>query len=99
MPHPPATFTSEENMTRSIALMAGLSLMVVACQDTDTPVPPSTEGGALAAGTMAPGRQYGSPVKVGNGSARTYVIFDKTNGAPVELGVALSEKAMDGLPA
>ncbi len=86
-------------MTRSIALVTGLTLVIVACQDSDTPVGPSTEAGTLAAGTTVAGRQYGSPVKVGNGSARTYVIFDKTSGATVELGVALSEKAMDGLPA
>lgn len=43
--------------------------------------------------------QYGTPQKLGNGQVRTYVVLDeKANGAPVEVGVALSEDAMNGLP-
>lgn len=43
--------------------------------------------------------KYGRPVAVGNGTARTYVLFSEANHAvPLELGVALSEAAMDGLP-
>jgi Domain of unknown function (DUF5602) len=43
--------------------------------------------------------QYGPAVKVGNGEARTYLIRDpKAGQAPVEIGIALSEKALDGLP-
>jgi hypothetical protein len=86
-------------MIRNVTLVAGLALSAAACQETDTPVGPSKETGTLAAVPSATNRQYGSPVKLGNGSARTYVIFDKTSGAPVELGVALSDKALDGLPA
>jgi hypothetical protein len=40
---------------------------------------------------------YGSSVAVGNGSARVYAVFG--NGAPAEVGVALSEAAFAGLPA
>jgi hypothetical protein len=40
----------------------------------------------------------GAPQKVGKGTVRTYVLVDSTN-APVEVGVALSEGAMEGLPA
>jgi hypothetical protein len=40
---------------------------------------------------------YGTSVPVGNGSARTYVVH--ANGAPAEVGVALSEAAFSGLPA
>jgi hypothetical protein len=44
-------------------------------------------------------RQYGPPLKVGNGMARAYVVLDAKSGqAPVELGIALDEKALDGLP-
>ena len=44
--------------------------------------------------------QYGPKVKVGNGTARTYVIYEtKGAKAPLEMGVALSEGAMEGLPA
>jgi hypothetical protein len=45
-------------------------------------------------------RQYGAPVSVGEGRARTYVVLDEQNGsAPLEIGVALDERALDGLPA
>lgn len=44
-------------------------------------------------------REYGPSVKVGNGIARTYVVVDQSTDAPIELGVALSEEAMEGLPA
>ena len=40
---------------------------------------------------------YGAPVPLGNGTARVYAEFAK--GAPVELGVAMSEAAFAGLPA
>ena len=53
-------------------------------------------------GSHAPGvhRQYGAPVHVGNGRARTYVSIDQRHGgAPIEVGVALDEAALDGLPA
>jgi hypothetical protein len=42
------------------------------------------------------GIRYGQSVAVGAGTARTYVEFDK--GVPVEVGVALSESALAGLP-
>lgn len=41
--------------------------------------------------------RYGTSVSLGEGTARTYVLSE--NGAPVELGVALSEAVMRGLPA
>jgi hypothetical protein len=45
-------------------------------------------------------RAYGVPVRVGEGHARTYVTYDLNDGdAPVEIGIALDERAMDGLPA
>ena len=45
-------------------------------------------------------REYGPAVKVGNGTVRTYVVFGEANrAAPLEVGVAMSEGAMEGLPA
>ena len=45
-------------------------------------------------------RQYGTPQKVGNGTVRTYIVMDQKNqGRPLEVGVALSETALEGLPA
>ena len=42
-------------------------------------------------------RSYGDAVKVGDGSARTYIERD-ASGAPREIGVALSERALEALP-
>jgi len=39
---------------------------------------------------------YGTSVAVGNGTARSYLVLQ--NGTPAELGVALSEGALDSLP-
>jgi hypothetical protein len=96
-------------MTRPRALSAAssalaLALVLAAC---GAPEGTSTETSAPAAtldraGFDQPGahRQYGRPVKVGNGTVRTYVVVDQRNdGVPLELGVALSEDAMEGLPA
>jgi hypothetical protein len=45
-------------------------------------------------------REYGPAVKIGDGIARTYVIVDAKNAdVPLEVGVALSETALGGLPA
>jgi hypothetical protein len=44
-------------------------------------------------------RQYGPAVKIGNGIVRTYVLRNKSSDTPLEIGVALSEDAMEGLPA
>lgn len=44
--------------------------------------------------------RYGDAVRVGEGYARGYVLYDRTTGnVPVEIGVALDESAMSGLPA
>jgi len=40
--------------------------------------------------------EYGSTVKLGQGTARTYIT--SVNGEPQEVGVALSEAALNGLP-
>ena len=45
-------------------------------------------------------RQYGTPAKLGNGTIRTYVVLDQKNGGrPLEVGVAMSEASLEGLPA
>ena len=45
-------------------------------------------------------RQYGTPVQVGNGTVRTYVVLDqKDESRPLEIGVAMSESSLEGLPA
>jgi hypothetical protein len=42
--------------------------------------------------------RYGAPVAMGNGQARTYVVVDAQSGNPVEVGVALSARALERLP-
>lgn len=55
---------------------------------------------AQAAGMSTPDLhyRYGNSVELGKGQARTYVVLDGMSGRPVELGVALSETALEGLP-
>jgi hypothetical protein len=67
------------------------------CRDTDGPTAAASQAsaGAQAAGTHL---QYGVPVRVGDGRARTYVVLDQKTGAQLELGVALDERALENLP-
>ncbi|HJQ21458.1 MAG TPA: hypothetical protein VJ867_14005 [Gemmatimonadaceae bacterium] len=44
-------------------------------------------------------RLDGAAQKAGNGTTRAYVLVDKESGKALEVGVALSEGVMDGLPA
>ncbi len=88
-------------MNRSHTLhVAGsaLALVIAACGDRREAA--SLSDYALA-GSVArdPLWQYGAPVKVGEGRARAYVLRDERTFAPLEIGVALDERAMDGLPA
>ena len=69
---------------RSVAVAAAvLGLGLAACKGEPT-----------AAGQ--PAAEYGAPVAVGNGTARSYLVTQ--NGVPAELGVALSQGALDSLP-
>ena len=81
----------------------GAATLFTACQsDAPTALAPTQSASPARAGYDTPGmhRQYGTPVKVGNGMARAYVVLDAKSGqAPAEIGIALDEKALDGLPA
>ena len=86
-----------------IALVAASATAVALALACREPTSTTTTGlrGARA-GFDQPGthRQYGTPVKVGNGTVRTYIVLDQKNGGtPLEVGVAMSESALDGLPA
>ena len=87
------------HLTVRIAVGSAAALaLLTACQDAGTP----TDVAARAAHAASAGvhRQYGAPIRLGNGRARTYVVVDgKAGGRPIELGVALDEQAMDGLRA
>ena len=77
---------------------SALALTLLACSNgTDT----LTSVSAARGKAEAPGvhTQYGEKVKVGNGTVRTYITMDqKQGGVPIEIGVAMSEEAMHGLP-
>ena len=87
----------------SAFLAAGVFALAACSPDATTGVQSAssnvltpTSAGYNAAGVH---RQYGTPVKLGDGNARVYVVVDaKNNQAPLELGIALSEKSLEGLP-
>jgi hypothetical protein len=96
-------------MTRSRSFAtasAALAFALVACADP-TPTGAGAKGAPTDASLNRAGfddagahRQYGTPTKVGNGMIRTYVVVDEKNGdRPLEVGVAMSEQALEGLPA
>lgn len=73
-------------MRRTRLLIVLLSAAAIAYACSDDPASPS--GG--------PTLEYGSAVSVGNGTARSYIATD--NGTPIEIGIALSETALENLP-
>lgn len=92
-------------LARSDAVSAlGLLTLLAAC---DAATPSGSSDRTLTAPSADPElpaghtvRHYGVPLKVGDGIARTYVLVNSIErDAPLELGVALSERAMEGLPA
>jgi hypothetical protein len=91
--------------SRSFAT-AGVALAIasfVACSEPgSTGVTSNTSASLDRAGFDQAGahRQYGAAQQVGNGTVRTYIVTDQKNGGrPLEVGVALSEQALKGLPA
>src|SRR5829696_3460860 len=74
----------------------------IACSDPASTGIQSTAAALDRAGFDQAGahRQYGTPQRVGSGTVRTYIVMEQKNGGrPLEVGVALSEKALEGLPA
>src|SRR5678816_2392535 len=85
--------------TASVALAIA---SFIACSDPASTGIQSTAAALDRAGFEQAGahRQYGTPQRVGNGTVRTYIVMDQKNGGrPLEVGVALSEQALEGLPA
>jgi hypothetical protein len=72
--------------------LAVLALTALALSDSKGPLAP---GGPTSSTRL----EYGKAARVGNGRARTYVLVDQKSGEPVEVGVALEETALEGLPA
>lgn len=97
-------------MSRSKILLTVSSAIAIALAACSQPAETPTAADATLSATINAGasqasdpgvhRQYGTPQKIGNGMVRTYVVLDqKQGGAPLEVGVALTEGAMDNLPA
>jgi hypothetical protein len=76
-------------VTRSAFLLLAVAVTAAAVRN------PRPE---LADGTAGLHARYGTPVALGNGQARTYLVTDPESGNPVEVGVALSAAALEGLP-
>jgi len=90
-----------------LPVLLSLALLLASCDDANEV--PATGPAARAdappeAVVLSQGREavrfYGTPVRVGNGLARTYLLVDPTDrDRPLELGVSLTDGVMDGLPA
>lgn len=94
----------------TIAASSAVALVVLAAGAglANQPAGPATLDALAWAGTLpwqdagepAPELHYGPIVKVGNGTVRSYVRLDpQHDSVPLEIGVAMSEGAMEGLPA
>lgn len=75
---------------RGLALVSGI--LVAGCGTGEAPEASSEEIDAAEAFTLS----YGESIPLGEGTMRTYVVHGPDG--PTELGVALSEAAVDGLP-
>jgi hypothetical protein len=79
----PTPIRSMLRASRGLALL----MMLAACASTPQATP------------SAPHTQYGAAQQLGNGTLRAYVTVDPADTSrPLEIGVALSESAFEGLP-
>ena len=81
----------------AVASVSTTLAIAVACSDAANPTTPEA---SLSRG-LGPGVhvQYGAPTRLGNGRARTYVVIDQRHDrTPLEIGVVLDERALEGLP-
>ena len=87
---------------RPVSLAAALATVALATYACSEPTPTrATSSAATRTVSDEAGvhRQYGEPVSLGNGRARSYAIIDQKAGRTLELGVAFDETAMEGLRA
>jgi Domain of unknown function (DUF5602) len=83
-----------------------LALTLAGCGDPSLvrffsggPLPGTIDGKRVRTDDPFARREYGPAMPVGNGVARTYVVFSEANHAvPLEIGVSLTEGALEGLP-
>jgi hypothetical protein len=77
-----------------------LALGLLAACGTDSVPPLAPDALADRAGFDIPGahRQYGTPVKLGDGKIRAYVVLSAWSGqAPLEVGIAMDARSLEGL--
>jgi hypothetical protein len=95
-----AQIRSQHLPARRVAVASAFTTLAIAlaCSDAANPTTPDASlSRNLGSGVRV---QYGAPVRVGNGRARTYIVTNQRNGrAPLEVGVTLDERAFEGLPA
>jgi hypothetical protein len=87
--------------SRLFAAAGAVTLIALACTDPSTPTSAPTDASLARAGYDQAGthRQYGTPTQLGNGTIRTYVVLDEKDASrPLEVGVAMSEQSLEGLP-
>jgi hypothetical protein len=92
---------SRRHITATVSVALAI-VSFVACSDPGSSSIASNTASLDRAGFDQAGahRQYGTPQRIGNGTMRTYIVSDqKDGGRPLEVGVALSERALEGLPA
>ena len=82
----------------SVMIAAAIVTTIAACNDDSSPSPSGPNDVVTSPDGTA--RQYGASVALGSGQARTYIVFDNTQlTRAIELGVALTPGALEGLPA
>lgn len=86
---------SFRHTARFVATPALVALAAACADPTPTAIAPTSASLARAGDEPGTHRQYGTPVKFGEGRARSYVVLNK--GVPLEVGLALDERALDGL--
>ncbi|MBY0491312.1 MAG: DUF5602 domain-containing protein [Gemmatimonadaceae bacterium] len=79
--------------------MSGSAVLLASCTDSSA-IAPTGDAAFARAGYDTPGvnRQYGTPLSLGKGKARAYVVTDTKDGkTPLEIGIAFDETVLDGL--
>lgn len=86
--------------TNQLLLSASLALAITAGTTAVLPISGSTplDEARLASPRPSTTYKYGGSAAVGNGRVRAYVELDARTKKPLEIGVAFTERALEGLP-